>query len=135
MTTKTAKNGRSGKRASDSRRSYKGVCVRKDLRIAIYLRDDFRCIYCLTDLRDAEPTDISLDHLQCSSSGGGNEPQNLVTACRSCNCSRGDQPLARFAGVETRAHIRRNTRRAIGRYRKMAKALIAGETGGEYENK
>jgi len=118
-----------------SRNIYKGVAIRKDLRLAIYLRDDFRCLYCLTDLRDAAPSDISLDHLTCQSDGGSNEPANLVTACRHCNCSRGDKPLARFAGKETRAHIRRNTARKIGKYRTMAKALIAGRTGGEYESK
>lgn len=118
-----------------SRNTYKGVCVRKDLRLAIYLRDDFRCIYCLADLRDAEPSDISLDHIRTHSDGGGNAASNLVTACRHCNCSRGDQPISRFCGPETRKHIRRNTRRKIAPYREMAKALIAGETGGEYEEK
>lgn len=123
------------KNPTSSRTAYKGVCCRKDLRLAIYLRDDFRCIYCLSDLRDAAPFDISLDHITPQSDGGSNEPSNMVTACRSCNCSRGDKPLARFAGKETIAHIRRNTKRSIGKYRVMAKALIAGETGGKYEVK
>ncbi len=127
-TMKTAKNGRSGKRASDSRRAYKGVCLRKDLRLAIYLRDGFRCLFCCRDLHGAHPTDITLDHIKCESDGGSNDASNLVTACRSCNCSRQDKPLARFAGPETRADIRRNTRRSIRRYRTLAKAIIAGET-------
>lgn len=135
MKTTKAKNGRTGKRAADSRRAYKGVCVRKDLRLAIYLRDGFCCIYCLRDLRDAAPSDISLDHLVPDSQGGTNEPKNMVCACRHCNCSRGDLPLNRFCGPETRAHIRRNTRRPIKKYREMAKALIAGKTGGSYETK
>lgn len=107
---------------------YKGVCVRKDLRLALYLRDAFRCLYCCRDLHDAHPTDITLDHIIPSIDGGGNESENLVTACRKCNCSRQDKPLARFAGKETRADIRRNTRRSMFRYRRLAKALIAGET-------
>lgn len=113
----------------------RGAQVRKDLRLAIYLRDDFRCLYCLEDLRDAAPSDISLDHLVCQSDGGSNEPSNLVTACRHCNCSRGDKPLARFAGPETRKHIKRNTSRKITKYRTMAKALLTGRTGGSYEAK
>lgn len=128
-------NARSKATKHGSRNLYKGVCLRKDLRLAIYLRDDFRCIYCLTDLRDAEPFDISLDHIVPNSQGGTNEPGNMVTACRSCNCSRGDKPLARFCGKETRAHIRRNVARSIRKYREMAKALIAGKTGGTYEDK
>lgn len=118
-----------------SRSSYRGVNVRKDLRLAVYLRDDFRCIYCLRDLRDAAPFDVSLDHLVLHSKGGSNAAANMVCACRACNCSRGDQPVSRFAGPETVKHIRRNTRRSIAKYREMAKALIAGRTGGKFEKK
>jgi len=107
--------------------TYKGVCVRTDLRLAIYLRDRFTCIYCLRDLHDADPRDISLDHVIPCSAGGGNTPNNLVTACRTCNCSRQDQPLDRFAGPETRKHVRRNTSRSIKRYRRLAKAILSGE--------
>jgi hypothetical protein len=39
--------------------------------------------------------------------------------------------LNRFAGPETIAHIRRNTRRSLKDYRKLAKAIIAGECGHE----
>jgi len=79
-------------------------------------------------MHGAAPADITLDHVTPHADGGSNEPGNLVTACRSCNCSRQDKPLARFAGRETRADIRRLTRRAITRYRRLAKAIIAGET-------
>jgi hypothetical protein len=108
-----------------------GQWIRADARLAIYLRDSFKCLYCLTDLHDADPRDITLDHLTPKADGGSNDPTNLVTACRSCNCSRQDTPLNRFAGPETRAHIRRNTRRSMTKYRKLAKALIVGETGFE----
>jgi len=106
-----------------------GQWIRTDARLAIYLRDRFTCLYCCSDLHGAEPTDITLDHLVVKSAGGGNEPSNLVTACRACNCSRQDKPLARFAGKETRAHIRRNTARKMGPYRKLAKAILSGEIG------
>jgi 5-methylcytosine-specific restriction endonuclease McrA len=102
--------------------------LRKDLRLAIYLRDSFRCVYCCEDLHGANPQDITLDHVHAASDGGSNEPSNLVTACRRCNCSRQDKPLARFAGPETRKDIRRLTARAIGRYRRLAKSIIAGTT-------
>ena len=121
MKTKSASNGRQNGR-------YKGVCCRKNLRLAIYLRDSFRCVYCCKDLHGAHPTDITLDHVTPDADGGSNEPSNLVTACRRCNCSRQDKPLAKFAGPETRADIRRLTRRSITRYRRMADAIINGET-------
>ena len=118
---KTANNGRSNGK-------YKGVCIRPDLRLAIYLRDRFTCVYCCKDLHGAHPTDITLDHITPDSKGGSNDASNLVTACRSCNCSRQDKPLARFAGPECRAHIKRNTRRSIAKYRALAKSIINGES-------
>ena len=117
----TADNGRSNGK-------YKGVCIRPDLRLAIYLRDSFTCLYCCADLHGVDPRDITLDHLVPDSRGGSNDPRNLITACRACNCSRQDKPLSRFAGPEARKHIARNRARAIGKYRKLAKSIIAGES-------
>ena len=105
-----------------------GQWIRADKRLAIYLRDRFTCLYCCRDLHDADPADVTLDHLRCQSDGGSNHESNLVTACRACNCARQDKPLARFAGPETRADIRRLTRRSITKYRRLAKAIIKGET-------
>lgn len=106
-----------------------GQWIRTDARLAIYLRDSFRCLYCCRDLHGADPTDITLDHLLPKVDGGDNSPANLVTACRGCNCSRQDKPLARFAGRETREDIRRNTRREMKPYRKLARAILSGEIG------
>lgn len=111
-----------------SRNQYRGVCLRKDLRLAIYLRDSFRCVYCCRDLHGAAPMDITLDHVRANADGGSNSPTNLVTACRSCNCSRQDKPLAKFCGPETRADVKRLTSRSIRKYRTLAKAIINGET-------
>ena len=129
MKTKKATNGRNGTRG------YKGVCIRKDLRLAIYLRDSFHCAYCCTDLHGAHPTDITLDHVRPDSDGGSNDATNLITSCRHCNCSRQDTPLAKFAGPLTRADIRRLTRRSIRRYRRLAKAIINGTTEAPQANK
>jgi 5-methylcytosine-specific restriction endonuclease McrA len=115
------------KTSRDGKHQAAGAWIRTDKRLAIYLRDRFTCLYCLRDLHDADPADITLDHIKCKSDGGSNHESNLVTACRSCNCSRQDKPLARFAGKETRAHIRRNTKRKLAPYRKLAKAILAGE--------
>jgi len=132
MKTKRQTNG-DRKRARSTHQAT-GQWIRADKRLAIYLRDRFTCIYCLQDLHDADPADITLDHVQPVSDGGGNGENNLVTSCRGCNCRRQDKPLARFAGRETRAHIRRNLRRSLKKYRVLAKALIAGEVGFENIN-
>ncbi len=108
-----------------------GCWIRPEKRLAIYLRDGFRCVYCLVDLHDADPRDITLDHIKCQADGGDNSEGNLVTACRSCNSSRRSLPLAVYAGPETRKLIRILTRRSLRRYLRLAKALIAGEAGGK----
>lgn len=78
-------------------KGYRGVQVRKDLRLAIYLRDGFHCVWCERDLHGAAPMDLTLDHLICDSKNGSNEPSNLVLACRTCNCTRQDTPWCQFA--------------------------------------
>lgn len=100
-----------------------GGWIRAEKRLAIYLRDRFTCVYCLQDLHDAKPFDITLDHVQCRSNGENNHESNLITACRSCNSARQDKPLTRFAGPETVKHIRRNTRRSLKKYLVLAKEL------------
>ncbi len=104
-----------------------GSWIRSDKRLAIYLRDGFQCIYCLKDLSYASPMDITLDHLKTKSDQGNNHESNLITACRSCNCSRQDKPLSRFTSKETIQHIRRNTRRSLKKYRVLARAFLSGE--------
>ena len=105
--------------------------IRPDKRLAIYLRDHFICAYCLVDLHGADPRDITLDHIKSVEDGGNNSEQNLVTACRHCNSSKQDKNLSQFAGPETIKYIRRNARRSLKKYRKLAKALISGEVGFE----
>ena len=109
-----------------------GRWIRPEKRLAIYLRDRFTCIYCLRDLHDADPRDVTLDHIHCQANEKPDHSEtNLITACRSCNSSRQDKPLNRFCGPETRANIRRNTNRSLTKYVVLAKALISGECGME----
>jgi 5-methylcytosine-specific restriction endonuclease McrA len=108
-----------------------GQWITAKKRLAIYLRDSMTCVYCLTELHSADPRDITLDHLVCKVDGGTNAETNLITACRSCNSSRADKPLNRFASVECRKQIKRNTARKLTKYLKLATALISGETGFE----
>lgn len=119
------------KKRARSKHQATGQWIRADKRLAIYLRDRFTCLLCLRDLHDADPADITLDHIHCQADGGSNHESNIYTCCRACNCSRQDKPLSRVAGPETRAHIRRNTRRNLAPYRTLAKAIIAGDCGFE----
>ena len=91
-----------GVRVSGSRLGAGGV------RYGVYARDHFACVYC-----GATRTALTLDHVECQSSGGGHDSQNFVTACYSCNSSRQDRDDAAFyaelaeQGVDTNGLIGR----------------------------
>lgn len=128
--------------------------IRKDKRIAIYLRDGMVCVYCgagvccesLEMVEGAEfwdrwdfltKTFFTLDHVVPCEAGGGNQASNLVTACLSCNSSKRDAPLASWAmakGRDPRAmarKIRKLTETPLGSYRKEAKQIIARRNAGK----
>lgn len=96
-------------------------------RLAIYIRDSFRCQYCGRDLRAGSPNDITLDHLRCRVSGGKNEATNLITACRSCNSARQDKPWRSYATGGAVENIVNAVRRKINE--PLAKAILKGTAG------
>lgn len=106
--------------------------IRKDLRLAIYLRDGGCCVYCGSTDR------LTLDHVRPVNKGGGNEPANLATSCLSCNSARADRSYREWLGASMgRAlaeRVRNHTRRAIWRYRVEARRMIEqrGEAGPVY---
>lgn len=107
-----------------------GQWIRSDLRLAIYLRDEFHCVYCGKNLHGVDPFDITLDHIKPFSMGGSNNPSNLITACRYCNCARGAKLLSTFDDECTRKSVLRQSARKIDRYRKLAKSIIAERSDG-----
>ena len=103
-----------------------GSFVRPDLRLAIYLRDGFKCVYCQKDLHGADPATVTLDHLiPWRMKHGHNGPTNLATSCRSCNSSKGDKLWTVYGSPEAIKRIRVLRRRGLIRRRKMAKTLIS----------
>lgn len=118
--------------------AYQGMnWIRKEKRLAIYLRDGLACVWCGASVE--EGTKLTLDHLKCHVNGGGTDATNLVTACLRCNSSRGCRPVKRFAaaiaeylnhGVTATivlARIREAVRRPLDV--KSAKALIERRGG------
>lgn len=100
--------------------------IRPEKRLAIYIRDDFACVYCGLALKDAPPADVTLDHLDARTNGGNNDASNLITACRRCNSQRQAKPWQEYAtggGV-----YRIETQRQLPLNLELAKALIAGDT-------
>jgi len=102
-----------------------GFRARPDLKLALKLRDGFRCLYCNANLEGESPQNITIDHLKPFSKGGSNEPKNCITACRSCNCTRQAISWRAFArqvgGIEAVTRIIRHTSRKITKYRIRAK--------------
>jgi hypothetical protein len=101
---------------------------RKDKRLAIYLRDGLKCVYCQATLEDAP---LSLDHLVPRSDGGSNESGNLVTCCCECNRRRGVTPLTIWLAhtqtdpAATARFIVEHTALDLRPYRAEAKVIIA----------
>lgn len=101
--------------------------IRKERRLSLNLRDNFTCGYCGRDLRMADPREVTLDHLLPRCFGGGNENENLVTACLSCNSARGSKPWADYAtgGAVDRIEQLRHSPVNLP----LAKAIIDGTVG------
>ncbi|MGN6556199.1 MAG: HNH endonuclease [Verrucomicrobiota bacterium] len=97
--------------------------IRKEKRLAIYLRDGLACCYCGEGVEDEAK--LTLDHLKPHSQGGTNETSNLITACHRCNSLRRNRGWTRFAADVARyinhgtkaeditRHIKRCVRRSI----------------------
>ena len=58
------------------------------LRAAVLERDHFTCVYC--GAKGSALSPLHVDHVIPLSRGGSNDPANLATACRECNCGKRD---------------------------------------------
>lgn len=113
--------------------------IRRDKRLAIYLRDDCRCAYCGRGVEMGAL--LTLDHLRAVELGGRNTADNLVTSCRSCNSSKQDLTLRawyrilRESGHDTAKVSRRIRRLAatdLAPYRRRARLFLASVDVEEY---
>jgi hypothetical protein len=75
---------RTGKCGNRQRRGMNDYAWRK-LRQEIFDRDGSECQYC------GSFDDLTCDHIVPLIRGGTNDHDNLTTACRSCNSSKGDK--------------------------------------------
>lgn len=62
----------------------------KKMRFEVFKRDGFTCAYC-----GGQPPKVTLhcDHVVAVANGGGNDIDNLVTACDACNLGKGAREL------------------------------------------
>lgn len=136
MTHATPKANDARTRAKNGECQYQGSnWARKDLRLAVYLRDGMACMWCGASLEDG--VQLSLDHVTPHSNGGDNSAANLVCSCKKCNDSRGNRPAAAFAkatagyvnhGVTAKAiltAIKSHTAQSIAPFRAEAKSILS----------
>lgn len=64
------------------------------LRLAVFERDQYVCVYCGIDAS----MDPQCDHVIPVSKGGGSSVGNLATACRECNSSKKDLTVEEWRG-------------------------------------
>jgi len=67
------------------------IAITKRQRFDVFSRDKFTCQYC-----GKTPPEVTLhvDHIIPVKEGGGNEPENLRTACDECNLGKGAKLLS-----------------------------------------
>lgn len=104
-----------------------GRWIRPERRLAIYLRDTFTCQYCGCDLHSAAASEVTLDHLIPRSEGGNNRNENLVTACRRCNSSRGLRVWTQYATGDAFDRIKVAVWKPINL--DLARAILANRAG------
>lgn len=120
--------------------------IRKEKRLAIYLRDGLACVYCGFEIESG--AELTLDHLiprshfHAANKPVDNSEKNLVTCCKKCNSSRGDRDVVEFArgvseyiDVDTSdiiEHVMTCVKRPLKEFKKLAKEQIA--LRGSYSN-
>ena len=66
--------------------------ISKRRRFDIFKRDGFQCQYC----GEVPPKAVlHVDHIVPVKEGGGNDEENLITSCASCNLGKGAVPLTK----------------------------------------
>lgn len=90
------------------------MSVNKRRRFEVFHRDGFTCRYC-----GRKPPEVVLevDHIVAVANGGGDEIENLATACFDCNNGKSATPLAeKPESVEERMSRRREALEQVQAY-------------------
>ena len=72
-------------------KQYGKSVINLEIMNSIFKIDNYTCQYCYK-----RGGVLTMDHVVPLCSGGSNDDSNLVTACRTCNMSKGKKPLLEF---------------------------------------
>ncbi len=74
--------------------------IASQTRRKIYDRDGWRCHYCrhevVVGVPHEHPQRATIDHMRPKSSGGTDNPENLLTCCHRCNYEKGNIPYEMY---------------------------------------
>lgn len=100
--------------------------ISKKLRFEVFKRDSFTCVYC-----GCTPPGVVLeiDHIDPVSRGGGNNIENLVTSCFSCNRGKSATPLSAIpASISANLGELKEKEAQIKEYRKFITSIKRRKT-------
>lgn len=109
-----------------------GRWIRANSRRKIYERDSYKCHKCGRDLRKAPRRERTLDHVKPVSQGGTNKPDNLKTACRSCNSRHGLASKGAFMFTLDLQKARKTKKKALRSASLMPSSVRAKYGAGDY---
>lgn len=115
--------------------------IRRDKRVAIYLRDGVQCAYCGASTDSGAV--LSLDHIDSCGARASrglrpdNRESNLVTCCTECNSARQDEHLPTWLasqgrGPEAMDKVHELTARPLKGFRVLAKRILAMSDMGQF---
>ena len=73
------------------------MSVSQRLRFEVFKRDDFTCTYCG---RKVPEVTLEVDYIIPKAEAGGDEYENLTTACYTCNRGKADVPLENKTAID-----------------------------------
>ena len=100
--------------------------IRGTKRLALYLRDHGKCVYCgcqvVRGAGASNPRGMAVDHWRPQRGGVDNRLSNLLTSCHQCNGSKGGKTARGWWAAVREAHGAEHQQRVMRRvHRALAK--------------
>lgn len=95
--------------------------ISKKIRFEVFKRDGFKCAYCG---KTPPAVTLEVDHIDPKSNGGGDNMENLITACFDCNRGKSDITLDKIPStLAENFEIMREKESQLKAYRRLSKRI------------